>query len=308
MRTSKQLRKYPIRHTRPLRLVYSAWIQHVPFGMFMVQLLRPRVLVELGTHMGLSYCAFCQAAKKLRLNIRCWAVDTWRGDVHAGFYGSEVLADLRAHHDPLYREFSSLLQETFDEAVNRFKDGSIDLLHIDGLHTYEAVKHDFDTWLPKMSERGVVMFHDITVKELDFGVWQLWEQLTQKYPFFELTHGFGLGVLAVGNKYPPELNLLLKVSDETLAIKEHFHQLGVEVESALAARAAARRDQLEERGIPSDGLKDLAEQVKQLRVVRAVRLASKPLGGARRAFARVLKTIAHLISYKKKNGPGQGRL
>jgi hypothetical protein len=164
---------HPICFSHPLRVASTAserfWMEHIPFGMFLVDALRPRVLVELGTFSGVSFCAFCQAVKELGTGTRCYAVDTWQGDPHNGYYGAEVLSNLKSHHDPLYGGFSRLIQSTFDEAVSHFEGGSIDLLHIDGFHVYEAVRHDFETWLPKMSERGVVLFHDINVRELDFG-------------------------------------------------------------------------------------------------------------------------------------------
>ena len=74
--------------------------------------------------------------------------------------------------------FSTLLPMTFDQAVDRFSDGEIDLLHIDGYHTYEAVRHDFETWQSKVSGRGVILFHDVMERIYDFGVWRLWKELT----------------------------------------------------------------------------------------------------------------------------------
>lgn len=180
----------------------SAWISHIPMASVLVKLLQPARLVELGTFRGDSYMAFCQAVKRLALPTQCTAVDTWRGDAHAGFYGPQVLLELRATHDPLYGAFSKLRQGTFAEALDDFADGSIDLLHVDGHHTYDAVKEDFQSWLPKMSTRGVILFHDTAVREGDFGVWKLWEEIEGRGPSFNVTYGCGLGILAVGAEVP----------------------------------------------------------------------------------------------------------
>jgi predicted O-methyltransferase YrrM len=168
---------HPICLAQPARLAPSQWLEHAPLAMFLIDLIRPRTFVEIGTHFGVSYCAFCQAVQALGLQTRCFAVDTWTGDAQSYFYGPEVLADLREHHDPRYGGFSALLEMPFDAAAARFAPGSIDLLHLDGCHNYAAVRHDFDTLLSRMSARGLMLFHDIEVRRPDFGVWRLWEEL-----------------------------------------------------------------------------------------------------------------------------------
>ncbi len=190
---------------KPKRLVAEtpAWNGHIPFGTWLVAASEPRVLVELGTHLGNSYFSFCQTIRENGQSTRAFAVDTWAGDAHAGRYSSWVFDDVDGYNRNNYNDFSTLLKMTFDEALPQFQDGTVDLLHIDGLHTYEAVKHDFDTWLPKVSSRGIVLFHDISVHENGFAVWKLWDELKQRYRNCEFSHSYGLGVLFVGPEQTP---------------------------------------------------------------------------------------------------------
>ncbi len=195
----------------PLHLPPSAWIGHIPFAGWVVEEIKPRVFVELGSHHGTSYLGFCQAIKENGIESKCFAVDTWQGDEHAGSYDDSVFEALDSYHGDRYSGFSQLLRMTFDDALPNFADGSVDLLHIDGLHTYEAVRHDFETWLPKLSSRGVVLFHDTMVRDRGFGVWKFWAEVRGRYPSFEFLHSHGLGVLLVGAELPDSVRFLAQV-------------------------------------------------------------------------------------------------
>ena len=232
----------------------DSWLGHLPFAAWLIRELSPKIFVELGTHSGNSYFGFCQTVAEAHLTTRCYAVDTWKGDAHAGHYGEEVFAKVSAHNQQHYAAFSRLLRTTFEEAATCFSDESVDLLHIDGLHTYEAVRHDFETWLPRLRPGAVVLLHDTNVRERDFGVWKFWEELRAQYSHsLEFSHSHGLGVLQLDNAPPgKELGWLGSASDEKERLVEYFTALGARqlerYESMELKRRIAGLDQvLEER-------------------------------------------------------------
>ena len=180
-------------------LTPTSWGGHIPFMFALASVIQPRRFVELGSHHGASFLAYCQASERVGSATEAVAIDCWEGDCQAGFYDGKVFEDFKYLMRP-YEGFATYIRGYFEDAVREFEDGSIDLLHIDGLHTYAAVKLDFETWLAKMSKDGLMIFHDINVHERDFGVWQLWQELTKVYPSAQFMHSHGLGILYVGSE------------------------------------------------------------------------------------------------------------
>lgn len=227
----------------------NAWVGHLPFAAWFIQEFAPKIFVELGTHSGNSYFAFCQSVDESGGSTKCYAVDTWQGDEHAGLYNDDVFNKVNKHNQENYTGFSQLLRMTFDDAINLFEDESVDLLHIDGLHTYDAVRHDFETWLPKLAPGAVVMFHDINVHDRNFGVRKIWQELQALYPNnIEFLHSHGLGVLQLNNA-PEEKKLqwLQPGSQEKDVLIQYFAALG-SAQLVSFDYAASLKQNLAERG------------------------------------------------------------
>lgn len=161
----------------------------------------------------------------------------------AGRYQEDVFRLVDATNQANYESFSKLLRMTFDEALDLFQDASIELLHIDGLHTYEAVRHDFDSWRPKLAPGAVVLFHDTQVHEHDFGVWRLWAELQERYPRnLEFSHSHGLGVLQLNDAHPgQQLMWLQPHASERTDLLRLFAALGAVQRDRLDLMEATRR-------------------------------------------------------------------
>lgn len=180
---------------RPNYTSFSAWAEHAAFGYDLVTAQQPGLVVELGSWQGFSFFVFCQAVKAAGLDSVCYAIDTWEGDDQSGAVGSGTLEAVETHIRDHYRGIAYPVRANFDVALEQFNDNSIDLLHIDGLHTYEAVSHDFSTWLPKVKPGGIILFHDILGRNPGFGAWTFWQELMQQHEGFHFNQGHGLGVL-----------------------------------------------------------------------------------------------------------------
>ena len=255
------------------------WAGHVPFAMWLVEQHKPRLMVELGTETGVSLAAFCQAAAAVDLVCDIHGVDSWEGNSHTGHYVG-VYEDLRAYLFKKGYGFVHLHRMLFDEALALFEDNSVDLLHIDGYHTYDAVRHDFESWRPKLSSRAVVLIHDIHVKKADFGVWRYWQELRQDYRSVDFKHSNGLGVISLDEQPPSWLSsLTAEVSGGTLALRPFarnlFQALGDRpLEVAVAREALARAEKLAQALAQADNIAQerLAEAHKldeQLRTTQA---------------------------------------
>jgi len=171
----------------------SAWLGLESLGYEIVRHFQPTVVVELGTHMGLSALAMGMALRDLGKGGRLYAVDTWQGDEHAGSYDDYVYRIFIDRRDRLgLEEVIVPLRMTFEEARDRIPSG-IDLLHIDGLHTLDAVTHDFETFGPLVRPGGLVLFHDVNTGFQDMR--RFWRSLKRRYRSHLFPYSHGLGVI-----------------------------------------------------------------------------------------------------------------
>jgi glycosyltransferase involved in cell wall biosynthesis/predicted O-methyltransferase YrrM len=216
------------------------WIGHIPFAFELVGRLRPKIIVELGTYSGSSFAAFCQAVEACELDTKCFGIDLWEGDIHMGKFDEELFRETSTYLASHYPGVAELVRKDFNEAVHLFADKSIDLLHIDGTHTFEAVSNDFNTWLPKVSDRGVVLFHDVNVNventgpaSVHFGVRRVFDGLKGRYPHLEFDHCWGLGVLVVGKDAPRAVTEMIEMS-RSPGFASYFAEKGAEVSKRFA--------------------------------------------------------------------------
>jgi len=92
-----------------------------------------------------------------------------------------------------FPERVNLLRESSHSAHNRFDDGSLDFVFIDGDHTFEAVRGDIQLWLPKLRAGGLLIGDDWSWDSVQ-RAWQSEAQQLGQAPFLFVnpTNGYTL--------------------------------------------------------------------------------------------------------------------
>jgi len=168
-----------------------------------VATLRPEKVMEIGTFKGGTLCVLCRLSSPTAKIISV--------DLPGGRFGGGYSA-MRSF---LYRSVCKYSQDLHlirgDSQSNEILTSvtsitqSLDLLFIDGDHTYEGVKRDFLAYSPLVRAGGVVAFHDIVEhpKGSDCEVGRFWNEIKQQYRYEEIIENpqqgwAGIGVLYMG--------------------------------------------------------------------------------------------------------------
>lgn len=169
-----------------LSILPSAWTGHREFADWLVRELHPDVTVDLGVDYGFSL--FALAIPQIGTVYGIDSFDAWGSNESGGGHhpdNYETVARFKAQHG---FDNITVIRGYFSDVVKTW-DRSIDILHIDGLHTYDAVKEDWNNWTGFVPETGVVIMHDI---ESFASVRQFYNEIT--WPKVYFTHSAGLGV------------------------------------------------------------------------------------------------------------------
>ena len=155
-----------------------------------------RTVVEIGTFLGGTLWGWCQIAAPDAVLVSI-DLPSAMTDLPLPPVG-ELEQFARDRQQLRFLRSDSQDPATRDELRKILGDRSIDLLMIDGDHSYDAVKTDFELYSPLVAPGGLVAFHDIlTHVERDAEVDRFWRELRERHPHVEFTDpgddwGFGV--------------------------------------------------------------------------------------------------------------------
>jgi hypothetical protein len=150
-----------------------------------VSVLRPKRVLCIGSRLGFipAICALaCKDNNFGHVDFVDAGLDkkdpkSWGG---AGFWKK---FDPKEHFKILnLQEWISTHVTTSREFAKRIRH-TCQYIHIDGDHTYQGVKADYQLFWPRLEKNGIMSFHDISLKGNfqgeEYGVWKLWQKLKE---------------------------------------------------------------------------------------------------------------------------------
>jgi hypothetical protein len=171
------------------QIIPSAWKGHYTFAKWLVHEMQPDQVVDLGVDYGYSTFVFASALRENGKGI-VTGIDLFVGDGMTGMRSTyaQVINNINVFS---FNNVEIIKGDFYTESQQWNR--SIDILHIDGYHSYEAVLNDFTNWSPFVKEDGIIVFHDINVPNPNFGLIQVFRELQGGRKLYFLK-SYGLGI------------------------------------------------------------------------------------------------------------------
>jgi cephalosporin hydroxylase len=134
-----------------------------------VSKLKPQRVLEIGTHKGGTLWLWSQLATDDAMIVTVDLDHTTYEQGHLARNGQHIL----------FVEGDSLLSDTQLRVERMFGREPVDLLFIDGAHTYHAVMTDWQAYRPLVRDGGMIVFHDIIPADNPSEVHIFWEELKE---------------------------------------------------------------------------------------------------------------------------------
>ena len=164
---------------------------------------KPKVILEIGTAGGGTLFLFSNIAHEEAILISVDLYQTIEKRILFRYIGKEKQKIFLIQGD-------SHSIETLRKIEGILRDDKVDFLFIDGDHSYEGVKKDFEMYSPLVRKGGIIAFHDIIpdyytkygIKTSSWAgeVYKFWNEVKEKYEHLEIVKdknqdGFGIGII-----------------------------------------------------------------------------------------------------------------
>ncbi len=182
--------------------VISAWQVHAELLEManLIAAMKPKAVLEIGTASGGTLLLMCRLSDP---NATIVSLDLPEQTSAYRHYRVPIFKSFPRNGQQLHLVVADSHMEETKSRVERLLDGlSLDVLFIDGDHSYHGVRSDFEMYSPFVRKGGIVIFHDIVkhAPERCCEVDRFWNEIKQRYSHREIvenpTQGWaGIGIL-----------------------------------------------------------------------------------------------------------------
>ncbi len=163
-----------------------------------IEKIKPKTVLEIGTATGGSLFLFSRFSSS---NANIVSIDLPKG-ASGGFYAKMA--------ESLYKKFgapgqkitllrkNSHKKETFELLKTIIGNNELDFLFIDGDHSYEGVKQDYELYSPLVKKGGIIAFHDICEHPIRCDVDKYWNEIKVGKNYKELVENYNQGWGGIG--------------------------------------------------------------------------------------------------------------